>query len=150
MPAGDFAAVHYSAIAPVPLEPGDPEWRPVRHHFGLSAFGTGIFRGAEPGDVVIEEHDERAEGAEGEEAEGEGGGQEELYFVVAGHAEFLVGGDAVDAPAGTLVAVRDPELVRSARAKAADTVVLAVGAVPGQAFEVSEWEKRYLARAGRA
>ncbi|HEX3978031.1 MAG TPA: hypothetical protein VHW96_17305 [Solirubrobacteraceae bacterium] len=140
MPARDFQAAHYSAIAPVPMEPGDPEWRPVRHHFGLRAFGTGLFRGAEPGDLVIEEHDERADG--------ETNGHEELYFVAAGHAEFVVGGEALDAPAGTFIAVRDPALVRSARAKVSDTLVLAVGAAPGQAYEVSAWEKEYLGRAG--
>jgi hypothetical protein len=141
MPARDFTAAHYSAIAPVPLEPGDPEWRPVRHHFGLEAFGTGLFRGAAPGDLVIEEHDEHVEG--------DAPGQEELYFVIAGHAEFVVGGESVDAPAGTFVAVRDPELVRSARAKVSDTLVLAVGAARGQAFEISDWENKYLARDGR-
>ncbi len=141
MPTSDFDAAHYSDIAPVPLEPGDPEWRPVRHHFGLRAFGTGLFRGAEPGDAVIEEHDERADG--------ESNGHEELYFVVAGHAEFVVGGEGVDAPAGTFVAVRDPALVRSARAKVGDTLVLAVGAAPGQAFEISGWEKDYLGVSGR-
>ena len=141
MSTHDFAAAHYSAIAPVPLEPGDPEWRPVRHHFGLEAFGSGLFRGASPGDLVIEEHDEHVEG--------DAHGQEELYFVVAGHAEFVVGGESVDAPAGTFVSVRDPELVRWARAKVSDTLVLAVGAARGQAFEISGWENKYLARDGR-
>jgi hypothetical protein len=141
MPTRDFTAAHYSAITPVPMEPGDPEWRPVRHHFGLSAFGTGLFRGAQAGDMVIEEHDERAEG--------DSPGHEELYLVVAGHAEFTVGGESVDAPSGTFVAVRDPELVRSATAKVDDTLVLAVGAAPGQAFAISDWEKRYLALSDR-
>ncbi len=140
MPTHDFQAAHYSAIVPVPLEPGDPEWRPVRHHFGLHAFGTGLFRGAEPGDLVIEEHDERPDT--------DANGHEELYFVVAGHAAFVVGGEAIDAPAGTFVAVRDPALVRSATAKISDTLVLAVGAPQGQAFEVSAWEKDYLGRSG--
>lgn len=138
MAGADFDVAHYTAIAPVPLEPGDPEWRPVRHHFGIQAFGTGMFRGAEPGDPVIEEHDERPDGSTA--------GHEELYVVVSGHAEFVVGGEPVDAPAGTFVAVRDPKLVRSARATVADTVVLAIGAPRGEAFAISGWEKEYLAR----
>ena len=130
MPTRGFDVAHYSDIEPVPMEPGDPEWRPVRHHFGLRAFGTGLFRGAQPGDMVIEEHDERVDDEAG------------------GHAEFVVDGDVIDAPAGTFVVVRDTDLVRSARAKVSETLVLAVGGPREEAYEVSDWEKRYLARAG--
>jgi len=140
MPTRGFDVAHYSDIEPVPMEPGDPEWRPVRHHFGLLAFGTGLFRGAQPGDMVIEEHDERVDD--------EAGGHEELYFVAGGHAEFVVDGDVIDAPAGTFVVVRDTDLVRSARAKVSETLVLAVGGPREEAYEVSDWEKRYLGRAG--
>jgi catechol 2,3-dioxygenase-like lactoylglutathione lyase family enzyme len=134
-------SAHLSAIEPVPLAAGDPEWRPVRHHFCLNAFGVGLFRGAEPGDFVIEEHDERIDGKTN--------GHEELYFVVAGHARFVVEGEVLDAPAGTFVAVRDPDLVRSARAVERDTLVLAIGARSGHPFEVSPWERTWLARANR-
>jgi tetratricopeptide (TPR) repeat protein len=46
----------------------------------------------------------------------------------------------VDAPAGTLVFVRDPAARRSAVAAEPDTTVLVVGATAGQAFEPSPWE----------
>jgi len=132
-----FESAHLSAISPVPLAEGDPEWRPVRHHFGLRAFGVGLLGPAEPGAFVVEEHDERIDGKTN--------GHEELYFVVAGHAEFIVDGEPIDAPAGTLVAVRDPELVRCASAVVAGTMVLAIGGRPDHPFEVSPWEQKWLA-----
>ena len=48
----------------------------------------------------------------------------------------------MDAPAGTFVYVRDPEVVRGATALAPDTILLAVGGEPGKAFEVSSWERQ--------
>ena len=77
---------------------------------------------------VIEEHDERIDGKTN--------GHEELDFVVAGHARFVVEGELLDAPAGTFFAVRDPNAVRSARAVEKDTLVLAMGARAGHPFEV--------------
>jgi hypothetical protein len=65
--------------------------------------------------------------------------------VVAGAADFSVGGEQVDAPAGTLVFVRDPALVRTAFARDPGTVVLAFGGAPGEAFAVSTWETRSVA-----
>ena len=112
-----------------------PAWKPVRHSLGLRAFGVNAWLGAKAGDEVIEEHDETDDG-----------GQEELYFVAAGHATFTVGGERVAAPAGTFVALRDPAVTRAAVAEEPGTVVLAVGGVAGRAFEPSAWELRRLAR----
>ena len=111
---------------------GLPPMKPVRHALGLEAFGVNAWVGDEAGVEVIEEHDEL----------GEDGDQEELYFVVSGRATFTVDGDRVDAPAGTFVALRDPALRRVAVAEEDGTVVLAVGAVRGRAFEPSGWELR--------
>lgn len=83
----------------------------------------------EPG-VIVEEHDE---------THGDGG-QEELYVVVSGHAVFTVDGEEVDAPAGTLVFVRDPAVKRAAVAHQAGTTLLCVGGRPGQPFRISSWE----------
>jgi hypothetical protein len=113
-----------------------PAWKPVRHSLGLEAFGVNVWLGARSGDEVIEEHDEAGEGNE----------QEELYFVAAGRATFTVDGDRVDAPAGTFVAVRDPGLTRAAVTEEPGTVVLAVGAARGAAFEPSAWELERLAK----
>jgi len=102
-------------------------WIPVRNHFDIRAFGVNAWVGAEEGDDVISEHKEET-------------GHEELYFVSAGRATFTVGGEEIDAPAGTFVFVREPETVRKAVAREAGTTLLTVGAKPGEAFEVHPWE----------
>jgi len=103
---------------------------PVRLHFGINSFGINAYS-ARAGERVIEEHDELGHGA---------GRHEELYFVATGHAMFELGEEEVDAPAGTVVFVRDPAVRRGAVAKEVDTTVLVVGGVPGHAFEPSPWE----------
>lgn len=134
---------HLSEIAPLPGPGGEGgDWRPVRHHFGIESFGVGAWIGHRPGDTVIEEHDELPEDGVP--------GHEELYVVTRGTARFRVGDEEFSAPPGTLVHVRDPALVRSAKAVEPGTTVLAVGAAPGRAFAVSPWERRALERAGTA
>jgi len=100
--------------------------RPVRHHLGITAFGTNAWTAADAGDRLMPEHQEDE-------------GNEELYIVVRGRARFEIDGDAVDAPQGTLVFVR-PEGSRTAFAEEAGTTVLAVGSKVGQPFEVGGWE----------
>jgi len=101
---------------------------PIRRHFDIRAFGVNGWRGEQPGDLVIDDHDEEVER------------HEELYVVMRGRAAFTVGGEEVDAPAGTLLFVR-PELRRTAVAAEPDTVVLAIGAEPGRTFSPSGWEE---------
>jgi tetratricopeptide (TPR) repeat protein len=103
---------------------------PVRIPLGIASFGINAY-GAGPTGELIEEHDELGHGA---------GRHEELYFVARGHATFLLGGDAVDAPQGTFVFVGDPAVRRAATAQTDDTIVLVVGGVPGKPFEPSPWE----------
>ena len=110
------------------------EWRPVRHHLGIEAFGAGAWLG-DAGVEVIEEHTEEVENADG---------HEELYLVMRGRARFTVGGDEIDAPAGTFVAVPDPAAARKAWALEDGTAILAVGAPRGRAYEVAPWERRRL------
>src|SRR3954451_7766614 len=112
----------------------DCEFHLVRRYFDVQAFGVNAATG-NAGDEVIEEHDERDDTEYGTE------GHEELFAVLSGHAVFTVDGDEVDAPAGTLVFVRDPALKRAARASADGTEILAVGARPGAPFAVSRWEQ---------
>jgi len=106
-------------------------WLPVREHFGIGAFGTNAYRAKEAGDAVIGEHTELM------------AKHEELYLVVNGHATFKVDGEEIDAPAGTLVFVADPNARRGAVAKEPGTTVLVIGATPGKAFEVSPWEESW-------
>jgi quercetin dioxygenase-like cupin family protein len=109
-----------------PRGPGE-RWIPLRRDLGVSAFGVNAWTGAAPDAVVIHEHDEAARG------------HEELYVVLSGRARFALGGEELDAPAGTVVHV-GPETTRSAVAAEAGTVVLAVGAPRGRAFAPSAWE----------
>ena len=102
------------------------EMRPVRHHMGITAFGTNAWTAEKVGDRLVPEHEEDE-------------GNEELYVVVRGRARFELGEDTVDAPAGTLVFV-SPETTRTAFAEEAGTAVLAIGATRGKPYEPSGWE----------
>ena len=108
------------------LTDGREPWRPVRHHFGLTAFGINAWTGRAAGDRIINEHDEEGE-------------DEELYFVHSGRARFELDGEHVDAPAGTFVFAR-PGVKRTAFAEEPETTILAAGATPGQAYSPSGWE----------
>ena len=116
----------------------DADWKPVRHHLGVSAFGMNAYVGGEEGKLVIEEHDESDIR------------HQELYFVATGRAEFTLAGETIDAPAGTFVFVEDPDVRRKAVTKETGTTVLAVGARPGEPFSPSEWETRRTADIERA
>jgi uncharacterized cupin superfamily protein len=122
---------------PRAAEPCDPslDWRPVRDHLGITAFGVNAFLGARPGDRVVERHDESDVG------------HEELYVVVRGAARFVVDDEQHDVPAGSVVLV-GPGSTREAFATQADTAVLVVGA-RGESFHVSPWESRQLALSRR-
>jgi tetratricopeptide (TPR) repeat protein len=111
------------------LDDGRCPWRPVRHHFGITSFGINAWTGREVGDRIINEHDE-ADAADR---------NEELYFVTAGRAVFELDDERRDAPAGTFVFVR-PEVQRTAFAEEPATTIIAVGGVPGKAYEPLGWE----------
>ncbi len=115
----------------IPVEEG-LEWRPIRRRLGIRAFGMNAYTAEKVGDIVVEEHNE-------------GTGHEEVYVVVSGLARFTVDGDDFDAPAGTIVFLPDPQVVRAARSQEDGTTVLAVGGWPGKAFEPSGWEERFMA-----
>lgn len=104
---------------------------PIRIPLGIAAFGVNAYGAREAGGQVIEEHDELGAGA---------GRHEELYLVLEGHARFVVAGEELDAPRGTLVFVRDPAARREAAAVEPDTTVLVVGGTVGKAFQPSPWE----------
>jgi len=110
-------------------------YRPVARLLGVSGFGVNAYTGEQPGDEVIEPHDETGMGS---------GHHEELYVVLTGHAQFELDGKALDAPAGALVFAR-PEQHRAAKALAADTTVLVIGGKPGAAGPPSPFEFWYLA-----
>lgn len=103
-------------------------WRPVRHHFGITAFGVNAWTARDAGDRVINEHDES-----------EPDSNEELYLVLRGRAVFELDGDRVVAPVGTLVFVR-PGVKRTAFAEESETTIIALGGTPGKAYEPDGWE----------
>jgi hypothetical protein len=133
-------------LAKIPTPSGDSisesSWKPVRHHFGIRAFGVNAFVAGSPGEAIVPEHDEIPEPGSG------GQRHEELYFVSSGRAKFTVAGETIDAPTGTLVFVR-PEASRAAVAVEAGTTILAIGAPAGESFRVSAWESRRLEPAAR-
>jgi hypothetical protein len=106
----------------------------VRRHFDIRAFGVNAITG-DAGEEMVEPHHE------GNDEANRTDGHEELFAVMSGHALFTVEGERVDAPAGTLVFVRDPDLIRSASATVDGTTILAVGGRPGAPFEISRWER---------
>jgi len=112
----------------------DGDFHLVRRHFDIRAFGENGITG-NAGDEMVEPHHERDDEVNRTD------GHEELFAVMSGHAVFTVGGEDLDAPAGTLVFVRDPGLIRSARATADDTAILAIGGRPGAAYQISRWER---------
>jgi tetratricopeptide (TPR) repeat protein len=104
-------------------------WIPIRRDLGIRAFGVNAWRATAAGEEIIPEHDEIPTG------------HEELYFVLAGHAAFTVDGESVDAPAGTFVFVRDPQVKRAAKATEPETTIVTAGAKPGEAYEPRPWEE---------
>ena len=112
--------------------PGSLRWTPLRKHFGITAFGINAYTATEAGQDVVEEHSE------------ERLGHEEMYVVVSGRATFVLDGNEVDVPAGSVVFLRDPAVTRYARAEEPGTTVLALGGKPGR-HEVSAWEYFFAA-----
>lgn len=101
---------------------------PIRHHLGITSFGATAWTAHAAGDLIVAEHDE-----------GDPTADQELFLVLRGDAVFELGGDRVDAPAGTLV-FAPPRLKRQAFAKEADTMIMLIEGTPGKAYEPRGWE----------
>jgi tetratricopeptide (TPR) repeat protein len=121
----DYAVAHLDEIEE--LDDGREPYRPVRHHFGITAFGMTAWTAREAGHRIINEHDEADDG------------NEELYLVLRGRAVFELDGERRDAPAGTFVFVPS-DVKRTAFAEEPGTTIIAVGGVPGKAYEAVGWE----------
>ena len=124
-----YAVARLDELEPAPLvAPGatdDGRQRfAVRRELGITAFGVNAFS-APSGVDVIREHDEifLAES-----------GQEELYLVLKGAATFVIDGESVEAPSGSMVSVR-PAAKRKATATEDGTTILVVGGTAGKAYE---------------
>jgi len=136
--ADRWRSVRLDEIDPIPVVDGTLLWRPVRRTLDVGAFGINSYVAPRAGDDVVEEHTEEALG------------HEELYLVVSGRATFELDDEAFDAPAGTIVFVRDPAVRRHARAEEAGTSVLAVGGPRDKVYQPSPWEYWFAAERHRA
>jgi tetratricopeptide (TPR) repeat protein len=126
-------AFEVAHISEIPTQRGveGSSWARIRRRFDVRAFGVNAYTAPAAGGRVIEDHTETGPAA---------GRHEELYVVLEGRARFTVGDEELDAPAGTLVFVRDPATRRGAIAEEAGTTVLVVGGRAGEPYEVSPWE----------
>lgn len=117
-------------------EADDPDWHPLTHHFGITAFGLNAFVARAEGQELVGEHDEQ------------GSGQEEVYVVTAGRARFWLDGWAHDVDAGCVVVARS-EVRRRAVALEPGTTVLAIGGPAREGFE-STWHDSHFEGVARA
>jgi mannose-6-phosphate isomerase-like protein (cupin superfamily) len=115
----------------IPYSSSGVKWAPVRRDLDVGSFGINAYTG-DAGMDVINEHDEVGPDARR---------HEELYFVVKGRATFTVDGEAIDAPAGTFVFVRDPAAKRKAVAEEEPTTIVVVGGRPGEVYTPPRWER---------
>jgi len=100
----------------------------LRKDLDVGAFGVNAVFQRKAGETLVGQHHEAGPG---------GDRHEELYVVVQGSATFTVDGEDVEAPQGTAIFVRDPELMRGAVATADDTIVLAVGGPRDHAYRIT-------------
>jgi tetratricopeptide (TPR) repeat protein len=121
-----YAVAHLEEIDE--LVDGRCLYRPVRHHFGITSFGATAWTARAAGDLIVNEHDE-----------GDPTADQELFLVLRGHAVFELGGDRVDAPAGTFV-FAPPRTKRRALAEEAGTTIMLIEGTPGKAYEPRGWE----------
>jgi mannose-6-phosphate isomerase-like protein (cupin superfamily) len=132
-----WESVRLDEVEPIPVVGGTLLWRPLRRTLDVGAFGINAYTAPNAGDDVVEEHTEKLHL------------HEEVYVVLSGRATFTLGEETLDAPAGTVVFVRDPQVKRHARAEEPDTSVLAVGGPREEAYTPSAWEHSFAAERHR-
>ncbi len=135
--AEGWQSVRLDDIEPIAVVEGKLLWRPVRRALDIGAFGINSYIAPAVGDEVVEEHTEQALQ------------HEEVYVVLTGRATFTLDDETLDAPAGTLVFIRDPAVRRHAVAAEPETSVLAVGGRREAAYEPSPWEDYFAAERHR-
>ena len=118
--------------------PDDPDWHPLQHYFGLTAFGANVFVARAAGQELVAAHDERSSG------------QEELYLVTSGSARFWLDGRERDVPAGHVVALPSPATRRRAVALEPGTTLVAIGAQARPDGFPSTWDRGHFEGLPRA
>ena len=114
----------------------DPDWYPLQHFFGFTTFGANVFVATRGSPTLVAEHDEQSSG------------QEELYVVLEGEADFELADEQVHATRGTVIAVTDPTVKRRAVARTSGTMLLAIGV--GQGSFSSTWRESHFKDVPRA
>ncbi len=139
----DGVTSHWSCLTTAVLDVARVPGRSPQRAAGRSPPAMRVFRGmgvrsfgmncwtAPVGAPVIERHSEPD-------------GDEEVYVVVRGAARFTVGEEQFDVGPSTAVYV-PPDTLREAVAMEPDTLVLSVGAKPGEVFEPKSWEDSQIA-----
>jgi quercetin dioxygenase-like cupin family protein len=130
MPRHDFAAISLGDVERYPSMSGAPVLMPLRRLLEVRAFGINCWT-APVGERVIERHSEPD-------------GDEEIYIVLRGRARFTIARETFDAGSTTLVHVQ-PDTLRQALALEPETLVLAIGAKPGEAFQPKSWDDFQIA-----
>jgi tetratricopeptide (TPR) repeat protein len=102
----------------------------VGRNLGVQSFSINAARTLEAGEIVTE-RDETGYAADR---------HEKVYVVLSGHAVFTIDGEEVDAPAGTVVHIPDPEVRRGASAKEPGTTLLGLGGRPGEPYRPTPGE----------
>jgi quercetin dioxygenase-like cupin family protein len=125
-----YAAVSLDELETFPAMTGAPVLMALRKRLDVRAFGINCWT-APVGAPVIEHHDEPD-------------GDEEVYIVVRGSVRFTIGEETFEAGSATVVYV-PPDTTREAVAIEPDTLVVAIGAKPGEAFEPKSWEDSQVA-----
>jgi quercetin dioxygenase-like cupin family protein len=134
-----YAVVSLDELDTFPAMSGAPVLLPLRQRLDVRAFGINCWT-APVGAPVIERHSEPD-------------GDEEVYIVVRGRVRFTIGEETFEPGPATVVYV-PPDTTREAVAVEPETLVVAIGAKPGEAFEPKSWEDFQIAfaqgtRAGR-
>ena len=111
------------------------ELRRVASDLGISAFGISIIE-MDPGADEAPEHDHSAEGIGGEMFAKRPGqlGQEEVYVALRGSGTVTLDGEEYPLDADHIVRI-GPEVVRKVVAGPEGLRLLALGGVPGEAYE---------------
>ena len=125
--ADRWTSLDIASVPPITVA-DELHWKPIRRTLGIEAFGINAYTGDKVGDDVVERHTEQTLG------------HQEAYVVLAGRATFELDDETLDAPAGTIVFLRDPSVRRYATAAEPGTTVLAIGGKPGEAYTPSAWE----------
>lgn len=100
-------------------------WHSIRWYFGIRGFGVNATT-RKKGEWLTKDHDELDTG------------QEELFVILEGKAEFTLDGDKITAPIGTTLFVQ-PHVRRSADALATPTTMLIIGSPADKKYKRQSW-----------